>query len=337
MIFKRPFSVFIIIAGLLLITSTALLFGGCSKSKEGFDMVPISRDPSNNIVNGYYQVDDENMAIIPYGFAVDPNDPRKIIPKTKVAYSLLQPKKVPPAPKKGEKLMYGFYFSNEPYLADSSLAALPPNMSPNVEKIEFDKELNPTLLIYYGKGYVSDTQYYKNKYSPNIFPRVLPEGVYYTDASKAYVSFLRYGQVADVSNGYGFILDSLSNALMDYAKSNNRKDINNSYNAEFHDSEELIKERNTLNYGEVRVKDQNGNIIILPRAETQNSTTVYQPGEFPFGSSAYVPNYEDSVYLSSIGYRSILGNVRTTPCAGIYQALNEFKTKIDLQCDKTPK
>lgn len=329
---KFPVSIFIIIAVLLLITSAALLFGGCT-SKEGFNTVPIATDSvTKKLVQGYYLVDDENMATIPYGFVIDPTNNKNILPRTKIAYSLLKPRFSPPIPKLGEQLTNGFYFNNEPYLADSSLAVLPPNMRPIVNKIEFSDEPIPVLKVYYGKGYVSETQYYKNKYTPNRFPSVLPEGVYYTDASKQFVSFLPYGQIADASKGYGLKLDMNPNV-------NNLKyeDIQNSYDTEFHDSEEEIRAKNEyidLSYGEVRVKDQYGNILILPRVDTQGSTTYYQPGEFPFGASTYVPNYEDSVYLSSIGFRSMLGNVKTKPCDRICQAFNEFKLKMDSECKK---
>ena len=114
--FTYPVTIFIIIAILLLIISAALLFGSCSKYKEGLTIVPIATDSSTKkIVNGYYQVDDKNMAVIPYGFVIDPSNNRNIIPRTKVAYSMLTPKTVPSPPKRGEKLEDGFYFSTEPY------------------------------------------------------------------------------------------------------------------------------------------------------------------------------------------------------------------------------
>ena len=107
---------------------------------------------------------------------------------------------------------------------------------------------------------------------------------------------------------------------------------------QFHDDAETIKKQNDLKMGEVTVKDQNGNMIVLPKAEAQGSVTFYQPGEFPFGASTYVPNYEDSIYLSSVGYRTMLGNTITgnTNCGAICKAYNEFKIKMDLQCEKRP-
>jgi len=330
MLFKGPFSILILIALLVLITASSLLFGvwTCKKSKEGFDMVPIATDPqTKKLINGYYQVDDENMAILPYGFVIDQNDPKKILPRTKVANSMLKLKYIPEIPPRGEKLPETLYFVNDPYLADSSLAILPPNMSPNVKNVEFS-ENPPKLLIYYDKGYVSETQYYKNKYKPTTRPTVLPEGVYYTDSTREFVSFLRYGQVADVSNGYGLKIDpKLEFQYVDY------RDVGNNYDVEFHSSVDEIREKSKEDVnGKVTVRDQNGNMVVLPRVETQESTTFYQPGEFPFGASNYIPNYEDSVYLSSIGYRSMLGNVKSKSCNGICQAYNEFKSKMNLQC-----
>ena len=102
---------------------------------------------------------------------------------------------------------------------------------------------------------------------------------------------------------------------------------------EFHSNVDEIREKSKEDVnGKVTVRDQNGNMVVLPRVETQESTTFYQPGEFPFGASNYIPNYEDSVYLSSIGYRSMLGNVKSKSCNGICQAYNEFKSKMNLQC-----
>ena len=297
MVFKRPFHIIMTVSVLLLITMSSLLFGIITYKSNREGLAPIATNPATKkIIYGYYQVDDNNMAQIPYGFEIDPTDPKKIIPKTIIGYSMLTSMYLPEPPSIGEPLPDGFYFSNEPYLPDSSLAVLPPNMNPKVKDIIFSE--NPAkLIIYYGKGYVSETQYYNSKYRPNIYPSVLPDGVYYTDATRKLVSFLRPGQVADVSNGYGFIPKSKTK-LIDSKYS----DILNSYDVEFHDSESIIKKQSLSepDYGEVRVRDQSGNMIVLPRIGAQQSTIIYQPGEFPFGASTYVPTYEDSIYLLSI-------------------------------------
>jgi len=71
---------------------------------------------------------------------------------------------------------------------------------------------------------------------------------------------------------------------------------------EYHDDVNTIKSKEQDKYGlksnYVKVKDQTGNTIIMTVPEIQGSITYYQPGSYRFGASSYVPNYEDSVYLS---------------------------------------
>lgn len=274
-------------------------------SQEGFEIIPLERNPvTNKPINGYYQVDDTNMALIPYGFGLDPNDSKKIIPITKTAASLLRATYKPGIPGPGEPVPDGFYF-----ITDVSLAVLPPNMKPNVKEIKFSD--SPTKLkIYYNNGYVSSTEYYKQQYAPDTpLPTSLPPGVYFTDSTKTKLSFLPEGKLADEKKGYGLKVNptlNLSTTAFNFASSNYR-DISNNYNVQFHDSVDVIKEQNDITLGEVRVKDQNGNIIILPRPTSQSTVTYYKPGEYPFGASNYVPNYEDSVYLGSVGYRTQFG------------------------------
>lgn len=59
--------------------------------------------------------------------------------------------------------------------------------------------------------------------------------------------------------------------------------------------------------------DQNGNMIKIENTETQFSPVLYYiPGAYKFGSSNYVPNYEDSVYLSRTTRQSQVAPVYNT-------------------------
>jgi hypothetical protein len=301
---KRPARI-ALIGILLLISATFLLYGviqqGFHSNIEGFELVPLEINPiTQKPINGYYQVDDTHMAIIPYGFGIDPNNPKKIIPITKVGASMLKPTYKPGIPALGEPVPDGFYF-----IADSSLAILPPNMKPDVREIKFSG--TPVKYeIYYNHGYVSETEYYKQQYAPANIPNTLPDGLYFTDSSKTKVSFLPEGKIADKTKGYGMLVNpslNLTTTAFNYATSNYR-DIGRNLDVQFHDNEETIKAANAVDYGDVKVIDQCGNIVILPRPKIQETVTYYKPGEFPFGASTYVPNYEDSVYLGSVGYRT---------------------------------
>lgn len=305
--------------------------------EEGFNAVPLTTDPNTKkIVYGYYQVDSKKMAKVPYGYSVDPNDPTKILPESKTAIKESRPESLPPVPPKGEKIPDGFYLES-----NTSLAVLPPNMSPNINSIDFSG--NPAKILYfYNNGYVSETQYYEKLYKPAHYPASLPNEVYYTDPSRTLLSFLRYGEIADEKMGYGKTKNTKLNqstTKFNYNTSNYRDNVKDNYNAEFHDKVEDIVKQNKLydlGFDLTRVIDQCGNMVSLPKTPAQASVTYYQPGEFPFGAANYIPNYEDSVYLSSVGYRTMFGNgnASSSSCGAMCQAYNDFKTKMDQYCSK---
>lgn len=353
MIFAKPYSSVIIIAILLFVSAFSLLFD--VDSREGFlEIVPLATDPSTKkIAKGYYQVDKDRMALLPYGFAVDKNDPTKILPVTKVGINMLKPRYNAPVPKSGEKMPDGFYLvcatatatttatTTKPpscSISDSSLAVLPPNMMPNLETIGFTDESRPEILYYYGLGYISETQYYEKLHTVPKKPETLPTELYYTDATQQYVSFLQYGQIMDPEKGFGAIKNPSLDLYTDKFsfQGSGYKDIQNDSSVQFHDDIDIIKKNNDLydlSFGEVRVKDQYGNIIILPRTQSQGNVTYFDPGTYKFGGSIYVPNYEDSVYLSSVTNRSPFGQVKLANCNGACTAYTEFKSKMEKYCD----
>jgi hypothetical protein len=75
----------------------------------------------------------------------------------------------------------------------------------------------------------------------------------------------------------------------------------NDFNVQYHDNISDMNSKNgiyDISFANMYVYDKDGNRIILPHFLSQSSPTYYTPGSFIFGSSGYVPNYEDSVYLS---------------------------------------
>lgn len=299
--------VFIIILCVIVI---GLIFVNVSlhtNAEEGFQTVPLVINPATNSPQtGYYKVTDDKMALIPYGFGLHPTDPRQIIPVTKIGYQLLIPPYNPVMPAPGEKLPDKFYL-----ISDSSLAVLPPNMMPNVKSLDFNEGASK-LLIYYKTGYVSETQYYENKYKPTKYPVELPADVYYTDAEKTTISFVPEGYVKDTEKGFGVKEQKPTSGITNQSVLENKsyRDISNNYDMQFHDDVDTILKNNNLNSMEfikVLVLDACGNKVELKKTVAQGNVTYYNPGEFPFGASKYIPNYEDSVYLGSVGYRTRFG------------------------------
>jgi hypothetical protein len=329
----------ILVVGFLVLLSALSLFlgsmkGGCNK--EGFETIPLQKDPTTQkIVAGYYQVDSTSMAAVPNGYKVDPNNPMKIIPVTDVAKLSIQADLKVPVPENGLPMPDGYY-----KLTDSSLAILPPNMMPLVNSVDFTQDTPSRLKINYGLGYVSSNQYYAQIYTPISFtPTSIPasSGVYFTNTNKTQVSFLPYGKLPNTEIGYGLIDNpSLkSNNTVFNAQTKQYRDISDNYNTQFHETAEDLQKKNEsdLNYGQVRVKDQNGNMLILPYVPTQDKVTYYQPGEFPFGSSNYVPNYEDSVYLSTITNQPIVSAYANgTKPVEACKAYKDLKAQMERYC-----
>jgi hypothetical protein len=69
----------------------------------------------------------------------------------------------------------------------------------------------------------------------------------------------------------------------------------------YHDTVDNILAQNDaygLSSGTAYVFDKDGNKIALESNNIQGDVTYYTPGAYKYGASSYVPNYEDSVYLS---------------------------------------
>ena len=87
------------------------------------------------------------------------------------------------------------------------------------------------------------------------------------------------------------------------------------------------------------VVDQNGNRVALSKVKTQPDQLYYTAGSYPFGSANYVPNYEDSVYLSKL-----TGETMATPLENTAAMKGGFCTqeahnplKIDEMCQAMDK
>jgi hypothetical protein len=167
---------------------------------------------------GYYKVDDNTMATIPYGYILQPQGQditvdymKQIIPKTvsniyktgnkddynKDSTFFAKPKSVIAVPANGE-IPEGMYVIPD---NQNKMAPLPPNMKPNITSVEISgTRLDPTLKkIYSDKvGYVSEKEYYDKVFTVtnsdflklnNLVPTSdknfkavpLPEGLYYYD------------------------------------------------------------------------------------------------------------------------------------------------------------
>lgn len=89
----------------------------------------------------------------------------------------------------------------------------------------------------------------------------------------------------------------------------------NDYNVQYHDDVSDMNRQLGIydaSFSQIFVYDKDGNPIILSSSPSQSSPTYYTPGSFIFGSTGYVPNYEDSVYLSKTTGMSTLKRIEPT-------------------------
>jgi len=80
-------------------------------------------------------------------------------------------------------------------------------------------------------------------------------------------------------------------------------DLSKSIDIQYHKTEaQLLSEAqpSDVQFGNTYIYDENGNKIAYPSSSVQGNITYYTPGSYPFGTANYVPNYENSIYLSKL-------------------------------------
>ena len=75
-------------------------------------------------------------------------------------------------------------------------------------------------------------------------------------------------------------------------------DISNNVNVEFHDDYLAEKDKYGNPSGTSYITDKKGNVTAIPPTGLGVKPTYFKPQDYIYGSLTYVPNYEDSVYLS---------------------------------------
>jgi len=137
---------------------------------------------------------------------------------------------------------------------------------------------------------------------------VIPDGYYKIDDKT--MKKIPYGYTTNTEKNE-LLPTTQSSFWVDYVKKkdnvmddpilNSNKYNSDNYNLSYHDSEETIKYQSGLygsDFGTTMVLDSCGNKILIPYSEMQGYPIYYKPGTYKYGASTYIPNYEDSVFLS---------------------------------------
>jgi len=90
----------------------------------------------------------------------------------------------------------------------------------------------------------------------------------------------------------------------------------NNYDVLYHDDENTIKSQSGIygtSFGTTMVLDNCGNKILIPYNKSQGFPTYYTPGTYKYGANIYVPNYEETVYLSKMNRLNEETNLTPSP------------------------
>ena len=141
-----------------------------------------------------------------------------------------------------------------------------------------------------------DTQYVTMENDQPIltYDRIrVPDGYYVnkTNDKKGILTKIPYGYVTNSTKIGITMTDEISKQVSSTSYNSNN------YDTTYHSYPNISEDKK---YCETWVLDQSNNLVLMPYDEVKNTTLYKEPGSFRFGSSNYVPNYEETVYLSKL-------------------------------------
>lgn len=125
-----------------------------------------------------------------------------------------------------------------------------------------------------------------------------------------------------------------SNQVSNSSYNSNNYDI--TYHANPLDSQQ--GDENSAGSGNMWVKI-NGNLVAIPYSDVSNTTLYYSPGTYQFNSASYVPNYEESVFLSKLTNKPTTTNVSNLPVnqQGFCESTRSSIIERDTRCNALDK
>lgn len=311
----------------ILVLVVSLLYSS-RKHIEGLETIPIKyKKDTTTVEDGYYKIDENSMAIIPYGYVRDPNDQTKIIPNSQTTIEKNAPAEIKP-PREGEILPDGYYL-----LDSNNLAILPPNMKPNLDRLTITGT-PPELKYYYNPGYIGETAYYNLEFTLDKSLDVIPVGIYYTNEEKTKYALLKPDETIDTTKGWG--KKRKENAANPDTTSWSR--VKDNYDVEFHEPADVLLAREESDGQCATVVTPSGERLCIPRLDAQGQPLFYKPGSYKYGGINYIPKYEDSVYLSRTTQQPTVsayeGEEKTR---GFCEMKDAFPLLVEVECSKLDK
>ena len=211
------------------------------------------------------------------------------------------------------KIEDGYYIN-----ASGLLEIVPYGYDPSVDKKSYFPKSNKDI--------------YKQAYNQNITSII--------DASlNAIQKFIKETDPTDKVTIQGYQLEIAKLQQEKTAIINSNKTSNNDYNPDnlyitYHADplKETPADANNLSVGRMWINDASGNLKSVPYDEVKNTTLYYPSGSYVFNPPAYVPNYEDSVFLSKMTNLPTIVNTEEQPqdfCEETKKSMIERETKCN--------
>jgi hypothetical protein len=99
------------------------------------------------------------------------------------------------------------------------------------------------------------------------------------------------------------ILPEKTQSKTKYSNNKYSNDISQSIDIQYHPNEQQLLANaaaTDVTFGNTLIYDNTGKVISYPSSSVQGNITYYTPGSYPFGTANYVPNYENTMYLSRL-------------------------------------
>lgn len=131
--------------------------------------------------------------------------------------------------------------------------------------------------------------------------------------------------------------DSNAPTTIQNPNTKNNYDSNN-YSIQYHDDYSTITKTASDNNTGVTWVLKNGVLTALPQTDpdTKGSMLFYQPGSYRFGATTYVPNYEDSVFMSRLTRQSYAMPITNTTSilGGICNQYKNSPEQLEQACNR---
>jgi hypothetical protein len=156
---------------------------------------------------------------------------------------------------------------------------------------------------------------------------IIPDGYY-----------IAAGMVTKVPYGYSASPDKRSITItVDYQAAVSSTTYNtNNYDVTYHtDPTDETTDASTAGAGQMWILNNSGQLISVPYEDVTGTTLYNEPGSFRFGSSNYVPNYEETVYLSKLTNISTVTPVINSAeiAAGFCASNSQNKDVLEQKCN----